>query len=134
MPEAPHTVASSMNLNTYVAVAGFILTAGLIIVRGGAMFTQVETQITQQATMITEIRHDTAGREQRLTAVERLAAGAAEVAQQDARRIVEIEARLRAAETVAARFDERFVSLQADVRRLLAIVERIERNGQPQEE
>jgi len=117
------------NLNTFIAVAGFVLTAGLIVVRGGAMFAQVETQIAQQAQIIGEMRAGAAAREQRLTAVERVAAAAAEAAAQDARRLVEIEARMRTAETTTARIDERFLSLQADVRRLIALVERIERNG-----
>jgi hypothetical protein len=61
--------------------------------------------------------------------VDRIASAASDTASQDARRLVEIDVRLRAAEMAGTRSEERFVSLQADVRRLIGIVERIERNG-----
>jgi hypothetical protein len=121
------------NLNTYVSIAGFLLT--LLIVGGGGLMlvSRIETQVIQQKEIIARLDLQATAREARITAVERVAASAAEMAGQDARRLVDIEARVRAAEQGSARFDERLVSLQADLRRLIAIVERIERNGSYQQ-
>jgi hypothetical protein len=106
-----------------------LATLVLMLIQGGQLVGQVRAEIGQQRILIEEVRTSAAAREARITAVERVAAAAAEMAGQDARRVVELEARLRAAEQGSARFDERLASLQTDLRRLIAIVERIDRNG-----
>jgi hypothetical protein len=106
-----------------------LATLVLMLIQGGQLVGQVRAEIGQQRILIEEVRTSAAAREARITAVERVAAAAAEMAGQDARRVVELEARLRAAEQGSARFDERLASLQTDLRRIIAIVERIDRNG-----
>lgn len=101
-----------------------LVTLVLTILQGGQLLGQMRAEVAQQAQTLTTMQAASAAREQRLNAVERVAQAAAEAASQDARRIAEVEARLRVMETAGARLDERLASLQADVRRLIALVER----------